>query len=274
MDNDVFRLALITEVFFGEGSHERLTERLQQAAAQGAELALLPEIPLNPWSPAEQDPRPEDAEAPGGPRHDQLAAAARAAGVAVVGGAIVRDPESGRRFNRALVFDRDGHHVADYAKLHLPEEPGFWETSHYDPGEEVAHRIDGLGMPVGVQICSDANRPEGTHALAASGAELILVPRCTEPATWESWKLVLRANARTSACFVATANRTGPESGVPIGGPSAAFGPDGAVLLESEESVAVVELRRDALDSARRAYPGYLPVRAALYARAWGSAGT
>ncbi len=271
--DDAFRLALVTDVFPDPADDARLVERLRHAAAEGAQLALLPEIPLNPWSPATREARDEDAEEPGGPRHARLAAGARAAGLALLGGAIVREPGTGRRHNRALAFDAEGRLVAHYDKAHIPEEPGFWETSHYEPGGEPARPVEGLGMPLGVQICSDANRPEGTHALAAAGAELVLVPRCTERATWETWKVVLRASARTSACFVATANRPGPEAGVPIGGPSAAFGPDGSVLVETEEPVVVVELRRELLAQARRAYPGYLPVRAELYARAWRALG-
>jgi predicted amidohydrolase len=127
-------------------------------------------------------------------------------------------------------------------------------------------------MPVGVQICSDNNRPEGSHLLGALGAEVILAPRATEPSTWERWKLVLRVNAMTSCAFVVTVNRPAPELGVELGGPSAVFSPDGEVLLETTEPLALVDLDRGAIAAARKGYPGYLAVRAGLYARAWSTA--
>jgi hypothetical protein len=55
------------------------------------------------------------------------------------------------------------------------DRPGFWETSHYEPGTAAPARIDAFGLPIGVQICSDANRPEGSHLLGAQGAQAILI---------------------------------------------------------------------------------------------------
>jgi predicted amidohydrolase len=262
-------VALISDVFFDADGERRLRARLAEARAAGADLAILPEIPLNPWSPATAEARDEDAEAPGGPRHQALSRAGREAGIGVVGGAIVRDAVDGLRRNTALVFDARGDLVANYAKLHLPEEPGFWETSHYVPGERPARVVDAFGMPVGVQICSDVNRPEGSHILAAKGAEAILAPRATEQLTYERWRVVFRANALTSCAYVLSVNRPRPEGGVPLGGPSVAVAPDGSVLLETTDAMVVVRLERAVVGAARRQYPGYLPVRARLYADAW-----
>src|SRR5919198_6316997 len=96
-------IALISDVFVQPDETPRLVASLMQARSRGADLAVLPEIPLNPWSPATETPKEDDAEPPGGPRHQSLSHAARTAAIAVVGGAIVRDPESGRRHNPALV---------------------------------------------------------------------------------------------------------------------------------------------------------------------------
>jgi N-carbamoylputrescine amidase len=169
----------------------------------------------------------------------------------------------------ALLFDASGRLVGSYAKLHLPDEEGFHEPAHYEPGTEPPAVLDLAGMPVGVQICSDSNRPEGSHLLGALGAEVILAPRATEAATWERWKLVLRVNAMTSGAFIVSVNRPTPEFGVPLGGPSIAISPDGEVLLETPAPLAVVDLDRGAIAAARKRYPGYLTVRADLYARAW-----
>ncbi len=265
-------VALVSDVFFGPGAGERLDLRLREARARGAELALLPEIPLNSWAPATKDARSDDAEPRDGPRARLLAETARRVGIAVLGGAIVE--ERGRRFNTALLHDGRGELRGSYRKLHLPEEPGFFETSHYEPGDEPPRVLDLGGFPLGVQICSDSNRPELTHALSALGAAAILAPRATERGTWERWKLVFRANAITASVYVLSVNRPAPEQGVPLGGPSLVVAPDGTVLAESTEPVLVATLEREAVRRARRDYPGYLPVRSDLYERAWRACGS
>jgi len=262
-------VALVSEVFWQPDGAVRLAQRLAECAERGADIAVLPEIALNPWSPSTKVARADDAEPLDGPRHRIMARAAVEAGIGLIGGIIHADPVTGRRTSRALIFDRSGELVATYEKLHLPEEPGFWETSHYDPGTEAPTRIDAFGMPIGVQVCSDAMRPEGSHLLGALGVEAILIPRATEEITYQHWKLVFRGNARTSACYVLSVNRPDPEDGVLIGGPSIAVDPAGAVLLETTDRIGMVTLETAEVERARVAYPGYLPVRARLYADAW-----
>lgn len=268
------KVALVRLVFPERDAAAALREVLRQARANGADLAVLPELPLNPWSPATKARRDDDAEAPGGPRHRAMSEAAREAGIALLGGAIVRDPASGRRHNTALVFDRSGALVASYRKLHLPEEEGFWETSHYEPGDEPPSVIGGLEMPIGIQICSDANRPQGSLLLGALGAEAILCPRATEAATFARWRTVFVANALTSCTYVLSVPRPEPEAGVPLGGPSFAVSPLGDVLVESTEAITLVALERRVVAEARTRYPGYLATRADLYARGWQAAKT
>jgi N-carbamoylputrescine amidase len=262
-------VALVSEVFWQPDGLGRLGERLDQCVQRGADLALLPELPLNPWRPATKQAVDDDAEPMDGPRARALANAAKEAGIGLVGGIIHADPETGRRTSRVLVFDRSGKLVATYEKLHLPEEPGFWETSHYEPGTEAPQRIDVFGVPVGVQVCSDTNRPEGSHLLGAQGAEAILIPRASEERTYQRWKIVFRANALTSCSYVLSVNRPDPEEGVLLGGPSVAVDPNGNVLVETTDQIAIVTLESRVVSAARIAYPGYLPVRARLYADAW-----
>ncbi len=266
---DTLTVALIIDVFFTADGPRRLRARLREARALGAALAVLPEIPLNPWSPATRGPVEADAEDPGGPRQQQLAAAAREEAVALVGGAIVRDAQTAVRYNTALVYDNEGSLVASYRKVHLPEEEGFWEPDHYAPGSQLPPVIRHFGMPVGLQICSDINRPQGCHLLGAMGAEAILAPRATEAATWERWRTVIVANAMTSCAYVLSVNRPAAEQGVGLGGPSCAVGPGGQVLVETTDPVAVVTLERQAVADAKKRYPGYLKVEADLYADGW-----
>lgn len=262
-------LAAVSEVFLGARAEERLTARLVEARSLGAEVALLPELPLNPWSPATRRASEEDEEPPRGARHEIQSRAARAAGIGLVGGAIVRDPETRRRHNTALVFDALGALVATYRKVHLPQEHGFWEADHYDPGDEPPELIHAFALPLGIQICSDVQRPEGTHLLGAAGAAAVLAPRASESGTFARWELVLRANARTSALYVVSVNRPRPENGVPLGGPTIVVGPDGEVVARTTDALRVFPLESAAVLRARRDYPGYLAVRADVYAKGW-----
>jgi predicted amidohydrolase len=262
-------VALISDVFYQDDAEQRLQARLDQAKSQGADIAVLPELPLNPWSPATKTPRDDDAESPGGPRATMQANAARAVGIGLVGGAIVRDPVSNVRYNTALIYDAAGAQMASYCKLHIPEEPGFWESSHYEPGLTPPVPIAGFSLPIGVQICSDINRPEGSHLLGAAGAMAILAPRATELATYDRWRVVFQANALTSCAFVLSVNRPEPEQDVLIGGPSIAVAPNGRVMLETTDAVGVVTLDSAKITQARLDYPGYLAMRSDLYAQTW-----
>ena len=261
-------VALISEVFWEPDGAMRLRERLAQAADRGADLAVLPEIPLNSWSPATKEAREDDAEPMDGPRGQAQSSAAAEAGIGLVGG-IIHRAEDGRRTSRALVFDANGNLTATYEKLHLPEEPGFWETSHYEPGTAAPERIDAFGLPFGVQLCSDNNRPEGTHLLGAQGAMASIVPRASEEKTYQRWKTVFRSNAMTGCVYVLSVNRPHPEAGVLLGGPSVAVDPSGHVLVETTDRLALVTLDAKTVTDARREYPGYLPIHARLYADAW-----
>lgn len=260
-------VALISDTFFTADGEARLRARLREARDAGAELAVLPEIPLNPWSPATTTVREDDAEEAGGWRHRTMSAAARDVRIALLGGAIVR--RGARRCNTALVFDARGELVASYAKVHLPDEPGFHEPCHYEPGTAMAEPVRAFGLPFGIQICSDINRPVGSHALAAAGAMAILNPRATEAATFERWKLVFRSTAMTACAYVLSVNRPSAEQGVGLGGPSIAVDPNGEVLVETTDPVAVVSLDEATVAAARTRYPGYLAVPAHLYADAW-----
>ena len=264
-------VALVHDVFFDGDGAARLARRLAEARAAGATLAPLPELPLHEWIGGSRIAREADAEPPAGPRQRLLARAAREAGVAVQGGAIVRDERTGRRSNRALLFDAHGELLASYDKLHLPSEEGFWESDHYEPGLAPPQPVEACGFRLGMQICSDVQRPAMCNLLGALGVELIVAPRATPAGSFERWRTVLRADALTSATFVISVNRPAGREDTAFGGPSIAIAPDGAVLLETTEPLSTVVLERSAVVAARSTYPGYLAVRTDLYARAWGS---
>ena len=260
-------IALISDVFVGDGARERLLSRLQKAKDAGADLAVLPEIACNPWSPATKQLQEEDAENFGGERCQMQATAAKEIGIGVIGAAILN--ESGTRHNTCLLWDEAGVLLGTYQKHHIPEEDGFWETSHYSPGITGFPVFNFRGFNIGIQICSDMNRPQGSHLLAAAGADVIVSPRSSELATYDKWRPVWIANALTTGCYVCSVNRPAPEQGVLIGGASIAIAPNGDVLTESCDAITLFTTHQSTIQQARSEYPGYLACRSGVYAREW-----
>jgi predicted amidohydrolase len=267
--DDRILVALLTDVFLEDLDHLRLRDYLLEAKDLGATLAVLPELPLNPWSPATRESIEEDAEPSGGPRQQILSRVATEAGIALLGGAIVTDSKTGKRYNTALFYDHNGRLIGQYRKIHLPEEKGYWETSHYIPGTDPPTVIPMSEVTIGIQICSDIQRPQGAQILRAQGAELLLVPRATSSETYKRWKLILRANAIMSEAYLISVNRPFSEFGVDIGGPSLAVAPDGEILFEGTDPLAIVEVDGNKLKAIGSQYPGYLPRFAGLYSQGW-----
>lgn len=268
---EVVKVALVTEVFPEDTDGVALKATLKEAKAQGACLAILPELPLNSWCPATKEVNDDDAEGSGGWRQRIMAVTAAEVGMGIIGGAIVKDSGTGQRFSHAFFFRSDGTRMGSYRKIHLPEEEGFWETSHYEAGKKPPPVVECQGgIKVGIQLCSDVMRPSMFQMLAERGAELIAAPRATPPESYDRWKLVLQANAITANSFVISTNRPRPEGGVDIGGPSVAIAPNGEILAESTDPVTVVSLDRSVMEAAQAGYPGYLKRFPELYAQGWG----
>ncbi|MXZ16992.1 MAG: carbon-nitrogen hydrolase family protein [Rhodothermaceae bacterium] len=263
--SDSLTLALISEVFSTE---DELVSCLKAARSQGADLAVLPELPLNEWSPATKKARLEDAESSGGWREIIQCNAARRAEIAVLGG-VIRVTRDGRRINLALLISAQGAIIDSSAKHVLPDEEGFWECDHYEPVADPPQVIEFMGAKVGIQICSDANRPTAAQLLAAQGAHVILAPRATSISSWKRWRLAYRAMALTASAWVVSVCRPRPEFGVEMGGPSLVVDPMGEVVLETTERIATVVLDRRAVEDARQSYPGYLAWPAKAYVTGW-----
>ncbi|MXW32558.1 MAG: carbon-nitrogen hydrolase family protein [Rhodothermaceae bacterium] len=263
--SDSLTLALVSEVFSTE---DELVSCLKAARSQGADLAVLPELPLNEWSPATKKARLEDAESSGGWREIIQCNAARRAEIAVLGG-VIRVTRDGRRINLALLISAQGAIIDSSAKHVLPDEEGFWECDHYEPVEDPPQVIEFMGAKVGVQICSDANRPTAAQLLAAQGSHVILAPRATSISSWKRWRLAYRAMALTASAWVVSVCRPRPEFGVEMGGPSLVVDPMGEVVLETTDRIATVVLDRRAVEDARQSYPGYLAWPAKAYVAGW-----
>ena len=261
-------VALVRDLFPVPSRAESLTQCLVEARRQGAELAVLPELPYNIWSPATPNARADDAEGSRGWRISMQHQAARTAKIAVLGG-VIRRLKDGTRLNLAVMSDAGGNLAASYAKVHLPAEPGFHECDHYAAGNALPLVNEVAGARVGVQICSDAFRPSGSQILAAQGVQVILAPRATSATSYERWRLIYRAMALSCAAWVVSVGRPGPENGVPIGGPALVVDPDGEVTVETEDRFTVTAIDLAAAERAFDGYPGYLAIPAEAYASFW-----
>ena len=264
-------IGLLSKVYPTKATWDDLAIDLAEAASLNASLVILPELPLNKWSPSSREASNEDAEPWQGPRWKTQSEAAKKSKVALLGGIIVKD-KFGTRRNTAVLFNKDGNYCGHFSKIHIPDEPGFRERNHYEPGNQLEGPFDVDNIKIGLQICSDLNRPSGSLILAARGAHLIACPRATELATAERWRPVVQAIALTSSCWVASVNRPSPEDGVLLGGPSWLATPDGKMLIESTEKIATAKVNFHNINQYKNdQYPGYLDLRSDIYANGWSS---
>lgn len=246
------RLALVQmTVRAGDVAANRATagRLLAQAAAAGADLALLPEL----WATGYDWPVIHaQAAPPGAGLWADMADLARAYGLYLVGS--IPLAEAGRLYNAAVLFDPAGQTVGVYRKVHLfgPMD----EPAHFTPGDELPT----FELPWGrtaLAICYDLRFPELLRAYAHAGAILMLCcvqwPRRRIP----NWDILLPARAIENQCLVAGCNAVGEALGQPLGGHSGAYGPWGEVLAQigDAEEVAVATVDLEAVTRARAAFP-------------------
>ena len=240
---------------------------LAQAAAGGAELAVLPEY-FCVMGRRDTD-KLALREQPGrGPVQDFLASAAREFGLWIVGGTLpLESPEDEHVFNTSMAFSPAGDCVARYDKIHL----FFYDngTEHYDerrvitPGAQPAlfelPSRDGHVWRIGMSVCYDLRFPELYRALAAQGAELLLVPSAFTHTTGAAhWETLLRARAIENLAFVLAPAQGGKhENGRRTWGQSMAVDPWGTVVAQQAtgEGVVLCEIDAAQITNARRQLP-------------------
>jgi predicted amidohydrolase len=247
---------------------DRLT---RAAAAQGAELVLLPEK----WPVLGT---PEQTAAGAEPLDGVALAwargAARELGIDLVAGSIAEHVAGGARgFNTSVHIGPDGEDRAVYRKIHMFDvEVGgrsYRESAHEAPGDEIvlSELADGSGL--GMTICYDLRFPELARILAVRGAKLLTVPAAfTETTTRDHWEILLRARAIEDQCFVVAANQVGePAPGLRTGGRSMIVDPWGLVLAQApdRETFIVADLDLEQLDRIRTKLPSLANRQPAAY---------
>lgn len=254
------RVALIQEADQGsvEANLARIEQRVAEAAAQGARLVLLQELHNGAYFCQHESVAEFDrAEPIPGPSTERLGALAKKHGIVVVGSLFERRA-AGLYHNTAVVLERDGSLAGKYRKMHIPDDPGFYEKFYFTPGDLGFEPIDTSVGRLGVLVCWDQWYPEAARLMALAGAELLLYPTAIgwdiddtddeRSRQRQAWILSHRGHAVANGLPVLSCNRTGHEdsplgtSGIRFWGSSHVLGPQGEYLAEAGTDAAQVLL--------------------------------
>ena len=247
---------------------EKAIDQVRQAASQGANIVCLQELFNAPYPcQSEEHFRFEWAESIPGPTSQAMSDVARECSV-VVTGSIFERRAHGLYHNTAVVYDADGAQVGFYHKMHIPDDPLYYEKFYFTPGDTgftVAKTRFGV---LGVGVCWDQWYPEAARLFALAGAEILLYPTAIgwnaddKPkygvSQHTAWETMMRSHAIANGCFVAAANRVGHESELEFWGASFAFDPYGNLMhraSHSEEALVVVDCDLSLINTARTHWP-------------------
>lgn len=239
----------------------RVEQLVQQAAAQGADLIVLPEMTILEFFP--RIPHRYEyfdlAEPIPGPTLAWFQDLARTHDIAIVYNHYERSPEH-LCFDCSVVVDRQGNYVGRQRMMHLAEEPGYNEKFYYAPGQDDYNVFNFDGWCFGIAICYDRHFPEVFRSFLLKGAEIVLVPTAvaaTEPFA-EVYELEMKAAAVTHGVYIAMADRAGVEDPLTFLGRSMVIDPLGNVmesLDDKPDQILVAEIDKATVSKARMLYP-------------------
>jgi N-carbamoylputrescine amidase len=261
---------------------DRAVALVQQAAAAGAQIVCLPELFLSQYFCQREDARLFDlAEPIPGPTTERLGKAARQHNVVVIASLFERRT-AGVYHNTAAVLDADGSLRGIYRKMHIPDDPLYYEKFYFTPGDLGFRAFDTRFGKVGVLVCWDQWFPEGARLTALQGAEVLFYPTAigwhpSEKAEHgvgqhQAWELVQRGHAIANGVYLAAVNRVGHEGaaggGLEFWGASFVSDPFGQVLrrgAHDREELIVVECDLRRLEEIRRNWPFFRDRRIDAY---------
>ena len=251
-----------------EDNKRRLAEKIRKVAQAGAELVVLQELHNGLYFCQEESVQIFDqAEPIPGPSTEFYGALAKELGVVIVTSLFERRA-TGLYHNTAVVLDKDGTIAGKYRKMHIPDDPGYYEKFYFTPGDLGFQPIDTSVGRLGVLVCWDQWYPEAARLMALAGAELLIYPTAIgyDPNDTKdeqerqrmAWQTVQRGHAVANGLPVVTVNRVGDEDGVPFWGTSFVAGPQGELLYEApndQEIEAVVGVDMQRSEQVRRWWP-------------------
>ena len=259
-----------------ENNRQRLDEKIRQLSGQGAELIVLQELHNGLYFCQTEDVDTFDqAEPIPGPSTEFYGNLARELQVVIVTSLFERRA-AGLYHNTAVVMEKDGTIAGKYRKMHIPDDPAYYEKFYFTPGDMGFHPIDTSVGRLGVLVCWDQWYPEAARLMALQGAELLIYPtaigydarddEAEQERQREAWTTVMRGHAVANGLPVVAVNRVGeehstlhtPHSSISFWGSSFVAGPQGEMLYRApkDEEVSVivdVDLRRS--EQVRRWWP-------------------
>lgn len=248
---------------------------IRDAASQGAKLVVLQELHRSLYFCQTEDVDVFDlAETIPGPSSDTLGALAKELNIVIVA-SLFEKRATGLYHNTAVVLEADGTIAGKYRKMHIPDDPGFYEKFYFTPGDLGFQPIQTSVGKLGVLVCWDQWFPEAARLMAMAGAEILIYPTAIgwdprddndeQTRQKDAWVISQRAHAVANGVPVISCNRVGHESdpsaqseGIQFWGNSFIAGPQGEILAQAnntDEQLLVVELDRARSENIRRIWP-------------------
>jgi N-carbamoylputrescine amidase len=234
-----------------EKNWQKLSQRLEQAANAGTDLVVLPELHNGLYFCQHEDSKEFDrAEPIPGPNTEFLAALAKRLKLVIIGSVFERRA-AGLYHNTAVVLDKDGSLAGCYRKMHIPDDPGYYEKYYFTPGDTGFKPIQTSIGKIGVLVCWDQWFPEAARLMALAGADLLVYPTAIgwdpdddeseQQRQLDSWITIQRAHAISNGIPLLAANRYGLErdvrdkkKGTDFWGNSFICGPQGEILSQAD----------------------------------------
>jgi N-carbamoylputrescine amidase len=274
-----------------EENLQRAMDHVRNAAKSGAQIVCLPELFQTQYFCQREDPALFDlAEPIPGPVTAKLSVLAKELGIVLVA-SLFEKRAAGIYHNTAVMFDADGEVRGIYRKMHIPDDPLYYEKYYFTPGDLGFRAFDTNVGRVGTLVCWDQWYPEGARLTALQGAHLIFYPTAigwhpSEKAEFgsaqhDAWRTIQRAHAIANGVYVAVVNRVGfetgnirgdsaPGAGLEFWGGSFLCDPFGRVIAEAshdKEEILIGEVDLKILEDIRRNWPFLRDRRIDSYAR-------
>ena len=249
----------------------RAVAGVREAAAKGAKVVCLPELFLSRYFCQVEDHRFfQLAESIPGPSTTSLGTLAKELGVVIIASLFEKRAE-GLYHNTTAILDADGKYLGKYRKMHIPDDPNYYEKFYFTPGDLGFRSWDTQHAKAGVLICWDQWYPEAARLTALTGAQILFYPTAigwliAEKAEYgaaqqASWETIQRSHAIANGVYVVAVNRVGvepgPNQGIEFWGGSFVAAPNGEIIAQagSGEETIVVEVDTGRVDVARTHWP-------------------
>jgi len=253
----------------------KLTSKIEELAKKGAQLIVLSELHNSLYFCQVEDVDNFDlAETIPGKSTDHFSAVAKRLGVVIVI-SLFEKRATGLYHNTAVVLDKDGSIAGKYRKMHIPDDPAYYEKFYFTPGDLGFQPIQTSLGKLGLMVCWDQWYPEGARLMTLAGADMLIYPTAIG---WEStdtddekarqrgaWMTVQRGHAVANGLPVVTVNRVGYEAdpsgvtgGIQFWGSSFVAGPQGELLYEAptdKEDCVIVDIDMERSENVRRIWP-------------------